>query len=129
VGSAAAVAQLERPHISFMQSRRHFFTRPGFIFAVALMLRLATAAIFLHQPDIYRGGAQMTIDSAGMLTEGYEAVGGRAVTREREWVCCSLARCWADGMAHPRHARDARGGYASFRPSQPRDFDRVCHLQ
>jgi hypothetical protein len=89
VGSAAAVAQLERPHISFMQSRRHFFTRPGFIFAVALMLRLATAAIFLHQPDIYRGGAQMTIDSAAMLTEGYEAVG----------VAQSLAR--GNGFAAP----------------------------
>jgi hypothetical protein len=45
-------------------------TRPALIFAVALTLRLATGAIFLHGE-----GRHMTIDSAWQLTEGYEAVG------------------------------------------------------
>jgi len=44
--------------------------RPAFIFAVALTMRLATGAIFLHGD-----GSRMTIDSAWQLTEGYEAVG------------------------------------------------------
>lgn len=51
-----------------MTSRRYILTRPGFIFAIALTLRLATGVIFLH-------GGQMTFDSAGVFTEGYEAVG------------------------------------------------------
>jgi hypothetical protein len=56
-----------------MTAQRHLLTRPAFIFVVALALRLATAVIFLHAPDAYRGGP-MTIDSAGMFTEGSEAV-------------------------------------------------------
>lgn len=52
------------------QTPRHLLVLPAFIFAVALTLRLATAAIFL-QGD----GGNMTIDSARYLTEGYEAVG------------------------------------------------------
>lgn len=48
-----------------MTSQRLLLTRPAFIFAVALTLRLATGAIFL---------GHKTIDSAG-FTESYEAVG------------------------------------------------------
>jgi 4-amino-4-deoxy-L-arabinose transferase-like glycosyltransferase len=51
-----------------MTSQRNILTRPAFIFAVALTLRLATGAIFLHD-------GQLTIDSAGSFTEGSEAVG------------------------------------------------------
>lgn len=46
---------------------RHIFARPVSIFVVALMLRLATAAIFFN-------GGHKTIDSAG-FTESWEAVG------------------------------------------------------
>lgn len=54
-----------------MTSRRHLLARPAFIFVVALTLRLATGAIFLH-------GGHETMDSVGFggkFTEGYEAVG------------------------------------------------------
>jgi 4-amino-4-deoxy-L-arabinose transferase-like glycosyltransferase len=53
-----------------MTAQRHLLARPAFIFAVALILRLATAAIFLHGE-----AGHMTIDSAYLLTEGSEAVG------------------------------------------------------
>ena len=54
-----------------LTSLRRLLARPAFIFAVALTLRLATAAIFL-------GGGHETIDSVGFsnkFTEGYEMVG------------------------------------------------------
>ena len=47
--------------------QRPLLARPAFVFVVALALRLATSAIFLH--SFHR-----TIDSVGSLTEGYEAV-------------------------------------------------------
>ncbi len=51
-----------------MGLRRSLLTRPAFIFAIALILRLATAAIF------FRGeGRDMTVDSVYRLAEGYEA--------------------------------------------------------
>jgi hypothetical protein len=53
-----------------MQTPRHLLVRPAFIFAVALTLRLATVAIFLHGD-----GGNMTIDGARYLIEGYEALG------------------------------------------------------
>lgn len=51
-----------------MTAQRQFLTRPTFIFAVALMLRLATCAIFLH-------GGHQRIDNNADETEGYEAMG------------------------------------------------------
>jgi len=49
-------------------SQKHPLARPAFIFAIALTLRLATGAIFLHD-------GRLTIDSSDVFTEGYEAVG------------------------------------------------------
>jgi hypothetical protein len=50
-----------------MTAQKNVLVCPVVIFAVALALRLATGAVFLH-------GGHMTIDSADKLTAGYESV-------------------------------------------------------
>ncbi len=74
--AVAVRAPLAPVSTSPLTAQRHLLTRPALIFAVALTLRLLTATIMLHGPDVYHGG-DLTIDSVGFsdkFTEGYEAV-------------------------------------------------------